>query len=147
MMHPSPFAEDDKQWPGEDVTSTSQHQIFDKNSIKNQKVCESKWPTWQVVETKKGAKKDRRTQPRPRKEEKTLTQCGRTRKMLGFVSSPQKSAFLIQKRSEIPISHSEEDEENREFNRNMSERPILIDSDVISIDLQIYDDVGSARSL
>ena len=30
MMHPSPFAEDDKQWPGEDVTSTSQHQIFDK---------------------------------------------------------------------------------------------------------------------
>ena len=54
---------------------------------------------------------------------------------------------LIQKRSEIPISHSEEDEENREFNRNMSERPILIDSDVISIDLQIYDDVGSARSL
>ena len=67
--------------------------------------------------------------------------------MLGFVSSPRKSAFLIQKRSEIPISHSEEDEENREFNRNMSERPILIDSDVISIDLQIYDDVGSARSL
>ena len=55
--------------------------------------------------------------------------------MLGFVSSPQKSAFLIQKRSEIPISHSEEDEENREFNRNMSGRPILIDSDVISIDL------------
>ena len=31
MMHPSPFAEDDKQWPGEDVTSTSQHQIFDEN--------------------------------------------------------------------------------------------------------------------
>ena len=30
MMHPSPFAEDDKQWPREDVTSTSQHQIFDK---------------------------------------------------------------------------------------------------------------------
>ena len=56
--------------------------------------------------------------------------------MLGFVSSPQKSAFL-----------SEEDEENREFNRNMPEMPILIDSDVISIDLQIYDDVGSARSL
>ena len=110
-------------------------------------MCESKWPTWQVVETKKEAKKDRRTQPRPRKEEKTLTRCGRTRKMLGFVSSPQKSAFLIQKRSEIPISHSEEDEENREFNRNMSERPIMIDSDVISIDLQIYDDVGSARSL
>ena len=68
--------------------------------------------------------------------------------MLGFVSTPQKSAFLIQKRSEIPISHSEEDEENREFNRNMREMPILmIDSDVISIDLQIYDDVGSARSL
>ena len=61
---------------------------------------------------------------------------------------PQKRTFfLIQKRSEIPISHSEEDEENREFNRNMPEMPILIDSDVISIDLQIYDDVGSARSL
>ena len=30
MMHPSPFAEDDKQWPGEDVTSTSKHQIFDE---------------------------------------------------------------------------------------------------------------------
>ena len=30
MMHPSPFAEDDKQWPGGDVTSTSQHQIFDE---------------------------------------------------------------------------------------------------------------------
>ena len=29
-MHPSPFAEDDKQWPGEDVTSTSQRQIFDE---------------------------------------------------------------------------------------------------------------------
>ena len=67
--------------------------------------------------------------------------------MLGFVSSPQKSALLIQKRSEIQISHSEEGEENREFNRNMPEMPILIDSDVISIDLQIYDDVGSARSL
>ena len=51
------------------------------------------------------------------------------------------------KLSLTPISHSEEDEENREFNRNMSERPILIDSNVISIDLQIYDDVGSARSL
>ena len=67
--------------------------------------------------------------------------------MLGFVSSPQKSAFLIQKHSEIQISHSEEDEENREFNRNMPEVPILINSDVISIDLQIYDDVRSARSL
>ena len=67
--------------------------------------------------------------------------------MLGFVSSPQKSAFLIQKRSEIQISHSKEDEENREFNRNMPEVPILINSDVISINLQIYDDVGSARSL
>ena len=30
-----------------------------KNSIKNQKVCESKWPTWQVVETKKETKKER----------------------------------------------------------------------------------------
>ena len=67
--------------------------------------------------------------------------------MLRFVSSPQKSAFLIQKRSEIQISHSKEDEENREFNRNMPEVPILNNSDVISIDLQIYDDVGSARSL
>ena len=67
--------------------------------------------------------------------------------MLRFVSSPQKSAFLTQTRSEIQISHSEEDEENREFNRNMPEVPILINSDVISIDLQIYDDVGSARSL
>ena len=67
--------------------------------------------------------------------------------MLGFVSSPQKSAFLKQKRSEIPMSRSEEDEESREFNGNMPEVPILIDSDVISIDLQIYDDVGSARSL
>ena len=67
--------------------------------------------------------------------------------MLGFVSSPQKSAFLIQKRSEIQISHSEEDEENREFNRSIPEVPTLINSDVISIDLQIYDDVGSARSL
>ena len=118
-----------------------------KNSIKNQKVCESKWPTWQVVETKKEAKKDRKTPPSPKKEEKTLTRCGRTRKMLGFVSSPQKNAFLIRKRSEIQMSHSEEDEDNREFNRNMPEMPILIDSDVISIDLQIFDDVGSDRSL
>ena len=67
--------------------------------------------------------------------------------MLGLVSSPQKSAFLIQKRSEIQISHSEEDEENREFNRNMPGVPILINSDVISIDLRIYDDVRSARTL
>ena len=57
--------------------------------------------------------------------------------MLGFVSSPQKSAFLIQKRSEIQIPHSEENEKNREFNRNMPEVPILINSGVISIDLQI----------
>ena len=110
-------------------------------------MCESKWPTWQVVEIKKEAKKERRPPPRLRKEEKTLTRCGRTRRMLGLVSSPQKSAFLIQKHSEIQISHSEEDEENREFNRNMPEVPILINSDVISIDLQIYDDVGSARAL
>ena len=118
-----------------------------KNSIKNQKVCESKWPTWQVVETKKEAIKRQKNPPRPKKEEKTLTRCGRTRKMLGFVSSPQKNAFLIQKRSETQISHSEEDEENREFDRNMPEMPILIDSDVISIDLQIFYDVGSVRSL
>ena len=85
--------------------------------------------------------------PRPKKEEKTLTRCGRTRKKLGFVSSPQESTFSIQKCSEIQISHGEEDEENREFNRNIPEVPILINSDVISIDLQIYDDVGSARSL
>ena len=25
MVRPSPFAEDDKQWPGEDVTSTNRH--------------------------------------------------------------------------------------------------------------------------
>ena len=67
--------------------------------------------------------------------------------MLGFVTSPQKSAFLIQKRSEIPISHSKEDEENRKFDRNMAEMRILIDSNVISIDLQLFDDVGSVRSL
>ena len=67
--------------------------------------------------------------------------------MLGFVSSPQKNVFLIQKHSKIQISHSEEDEENREFNRNMPEVPTLINSDVISINLQIYDDVRSARSL
>ena len=67
--------------------------------------------------------------------------------MPGFVSSPQKSAFLLQKRSEIQISHDEKDEENRKFNRKMPEVPILINSDVISIDLQIYDDVGSTRSL
>ena len=89
---------------------------------------------------RKQKKTDDHPPPLPRKEEKT-------RKMLEFVSSPQKSAFLIQKRSEIQISHSEEDEENREFNRNMPEVPMLINSDVISIDLQIYDDVGSARSL
>ena len=33
-MHPSPFAEDDKQWPGEDVTSTSQYQKFDQEPKK-----------------------------------------------------------------------------------------------------------------
>ena len=111
-------------------------------------MCESKWPTWQVVEIKKKQKKGETTpHPDTEKKKKTLTRCGRTRRMLGFVSSPQKSAFLIQKRSGIKITHSEEDEENREFNRNMPEVPILINSDVISIDLQIYDDVGSARSL
>ena len=98
------------------------------------------------MKPKKKQKRTEKPHPDPKKEEKTLTRCGRTRKMLGFVSSPQKNAFLIRKRSEIQISHSE-DEENREFNRNMPDLPILIDSDVISIDLQIYDDVGSARSL
>ena len=63
------------------------------------------------------------------------------------MSSPQKNAFLIQKRSEIPMSHSKEDEENREFDRSMPEMPTLIDSNVISIDLEIFDDVGSVRSL
>ena len=53
----------------------------------------------------------------------------------------------MQKRSEIQISHSKGDEENREFDRNMPEMPILIDCNVISFDLQIFDDVGSARSL
>ena len=62
------------------------------------------------------------------------------------VISPEKCVFNT-KRSEIQISHSEEDEENREFKRNKPEVPILINSDVISIDLQIYDDVASARSL
>ena len=33
-IHPPPFAEDDKQWPGEDVTSTSQHQNFDQEPKK-----------------------------------------------------------------------------------------------------------------
>ena len=66
--------------------------------------------------------------------------------MLGFVSSPQKSAFLIQKRSEIPISHSEEDEENREFNGTMSEKPILIDSDVISVTTIYRGDFTISRS-
>ena len=104
-------------------------------------MCESKWPTWQVVETKKEAKK-RQTNPTPiqkrRKDTDTMWKNKKNARIC--VISPEK-------RSEIPISHSEEDEENREFHRNMSERPILIDSDVISIDLQIYDDVGSARSL
>ena len=99
------------------------------------------------MKPKRKQKKTDDTPPRPRKEEKTLTRCGRTRKMPGFVSSPQKSAFLLQKRSEIQISHDEEYEENRKFNRKMPEVPILTNSDVISIDLQIYDDVGSTRSL
>ena len=41
-----------------------------KNSIKNQKVCESKWPTWQVVETKKETKRRERTPEKKSKEEK-----------------------------------------------------------------------------
>ena len=99
------------------------------------------------MKSKRKQKKEENPPPRPREEEKTLTRCGRTRKMLGFVSSPQKSAFLIQKRSEIQIPNREEDEENLEFNRNMPGVPILISFDVIGIDLQIYDDVRSARSL
>ena len=30
IMHPSPFAKDDNKRPGEEVTSTSQHQNFDQ---------------------------------------------------------------------------------------------------------------------
>ena len=40
-----------------------------KNSIKNQKVCESKWPTWQVVETKKEAKKGENAKKRKKRRE------------------------------------------------------------------------------
>ena len=86
MMHPSPFAEDDKQWPGENVTSTSQHQIFDEKFDQKPESVRIKMAD---LAGRCEAKKDRRTQPRPRKEERTLTRCGRTRKMLGFVSSPQ----------------------------------------------------------
>ena len=56
------FAEDDKLRPGEDVTSTTQHQIFDeKFDQEPESVYLSKWPTWQVVETKKGNKKSENT--------------------------------------------------------------------------------------
>ena len=44
----------------QNVTSTSQHP---KKLMKNQKMCESIWPTWQVVEIKKENKKSRKTPP------------------------------------------------------------------------------------
>ena len=54
MYHSLTFAEDDKQRPGEDVTSSKRCKI----SFKKQKVCESIWPTLQIFEIKKREKKD-----------------------------------------------------------------------------------------
>ena len=54
MYHSLSFAEDDKQRPGEDVTSSKCCKI----SFKKQKACESIWPTLQVFEIEKRDKKD-----------------------------------------------------------------------------------------
>ena len=61
--------------------------------------------------------------------------------------SPPNCRFLSTEWSEILMSHIKEDENNCRINKNVSEVLILINSDVISVDLQIYGDVGSARSL
>ena len=53
MYHSLTFAEDDKQRPGEDVTSSKRCKI----SFKKQKVCESIWPTLQIFEIKKRDRK------------------------------------------------------------------------------------------
>ena len=57
MYHSLTFAEDDKQRPGEDVTSSKRCKI----SFKKQKVCESIWPTLQIFEIKKRDRKKAHT--------------------------------------------------------------------------------------
>ena len=60
MYHSLSFAEDDKQRPGEDVTSSKRCKI----SFKKQKVCESTWPVLRVFEIEKRDKKDTHNTPR-----------------------------------------------------------------------------------
>ena len=131
-MHPSPFAEDDKQWPGEDVTSTSQHQNFDEKFDQEPESVRIKMADLAGRLNQKGSKKRQTNTTQPRKRRKDTDTMWKNKKNARIC--------VI---SALP----QEDEENREFKRSMPEMPILIDSDVISINIQIYDDVGSARSL
>ena len=64
-MHPSPFAEDDKQWPGEDVTSTSQHQIFDEKFDQGPESVRIKMADLAGRWNQKGSKKRREETPHP----------------------------------------------------------------------------------
>ena len=84
MWHPSPFAEDDKQRPGEDVTSTSKVPKFRSKSQKganqNGRPSRSLKSKRTYRRTKKPPKKPQPTRPRPRRERKETSHHEWTRK-------------------------------------------------------------------
>ena len=82
MVRPSPFAEDDKHWPGEDVTSTNRYTSLQQKfveKVKNVRIQNGR-PSRSLKSKKRKHTQRRRDLPRPRREEKTPIRHEKTRK-------------------------------------------------------------------
>ena len=107
-MHPSPFAEDDEQRPGEDVTSTSKYQIFDQRFDQGSKTVPIKMADLAGRRNQKESTHNAKETPRCEKKRRRCPNTAIYGKTRNCNISPQNCRFLQQdgQRSKYPIPYS-----------------------------------------
>ena len=98
MVRPSPFAEDDKQWPGEDVTSTNRHTSLHQKfveKVENVRIQNGR-PSRSLISKKKKHTQRKRQPPRPRREERTSTRYEETRRLRKLCHLPRKLYVVLE---------------------------------------------------
>ena len=99
MVRPSPFAEDDKQWPGEDVTSTNRHTSLHQKfveKVENVRIQNGR-PSRSLKSKKRSTHNEKdNPPPRPRTEERTSTRYEETRRSRKLCHLPRKLYFILE---------------------------------------------------
>ena len=99
MVRPSPFAEDDKQWPGEDVTSTNRHTSLHQKfveKVENVRIQNGRPSRSLKSKKKKHTQRKRQPPPRPRREERTSTRYEETRRSRKLCHLPRKLYIVLE---------------------------------------------------